>query len=103
MNLTGYLNRSIDGIFRRALRFSLTNPKECGFLIRAAALQKRAAEKRFRSEREGGPIPPFLIASIASRCNLHCAGCYARANHICADAAAGELSAARWGELFAEA
>lgn len=104
MNLTEYLNRAIEGIFRKALRCSLTNPRECRFLIQAAALQKRAARKRFQAEREGAPVSPFLIASVATRCNLHCAGCYARANHVCTDAAAaGELSAARWGELFAEA
>ena len=104
MNLTEYLSKSIDGIFRQALRFSLTNARESSFLIRAAALQRRAVRKRFQSEREGTVIPPFLIASIATRCNLHCAGCYARANHVCADAAAiGEMGAERWGELFAEA
>lgn len=104
MNLTEYLNISIDRIFRQTLRGSLTNARESSFLIRAMALQKGAAEKRLQSEQDGSPIPPFLIASIATRCNLHCAGCYARANHICADAAATEeLSAARWEELFAEA
>ena len=25
-------------------------------------------------------VPPFLICSIATTCNLHCKGCYARAN-----------------------
>lgn len=104
MNLTEYLNISIDRIFQQALRCSLTNARESSFLIRAMMLQGKAAERRLQSEREGDPIPPFLIASIATRCNLHCAGCYARANHVCADAAAAEeLSAARWGELFAEA
>lgn len=104
MNLTEYLGVSIDGLFGRALRFPLVQARESSFLIKAAALQKRAAQKRARSEREGKPIPPFLIASIATRCNLHCAGCYARANRACADAAAaGELSAERWRGLFAEA
>ena len=104
MNLTDYLNASIEGLFRTALGCTLTNPTEGRFLLRAAAAQKRAAGRRERAERQGSPIPPFLIASIATRCNLHCAGCYARANHACGDtAAAQELSAARWGELFAEA
>lgn len=99
-----YLNGSIDGIFRQALRFYLANTRESSFLIRAAALQRKAAEKRLQSEQRGDAIPPFLIASIATQCNLHCAGCYARANHVCTDAAAAEeLSAVRWGELFAEA
>ena len=104
MNLTEYLNISIERIFRQALRCSLTNARESSFLIRAMTLQRRAAEKRLQSEQGGHPIPPFLIASISTQCNLHCAGCYARANRICADAAvAGELSAARWEEIFEEA
>lgn len=104
MNLTGYLNASIKQIVWKAFFVSITNAKERRFLIRAAAAQKAAARKRLRSQREGGSIPPFLIASIATQCNLHCSGCYARANHACTDTAAGEeLSAARWGELFDQA
>lgn len=104
MNLTKYLNDSIDQIFREAVRASLTSAAERKFLLQAAGVQKQAAEKRSRSEREGVHIPPFLIASIATQCNLHCAGCYARANHACGDHADdAELTASRWGELFSEA
>lgn len=104
MNLTEYLSSAIERIFKDAMRASLSNTKESAFLLKAVGTQKKAARKRLRSEQEGNPIPPFLIASIATRCNLHCAGCYARANHVCGDqAAARELSAARWAELFREA
>lgn len=104
MNLTKYLSDSIDLIFQEAIRASISSAKERKFLIQTAGVQKKAAEKRSRSEREGNPVPPFLIASIATKCNLHCAGCYARANHACGDRAAKEeLSAARWGEIFSEA
>ena len=104
MNLTKYLSDSIDQIFRDAVRASLGCAAERKFLLQAAGVQKQAAEKRSRSEQDGTHIPPFLIASIATQCNLHCAGCYARANHACGDhAAAAELTAARWGELFSEA
>ena len=55
----------------------------------------------------GEHIPPFLIASITTRCNLHCKGCYARANHNCADSAAAEsaqlLSPDDWARIFDEA
>ncbi len=101
MNLTEYLNSSIDSVFRRALRSSIFHPRELGFLIRAAAVSRRAAKKRVRAAVSGG-IPPFLIASITTSCNLRCKGCYDRANHACSDPA-GELGAKRWGEIFAEA
>jgi MoaA/NifB/PqqE/SkfB family radical SAM enzyme len=104
MSLTKYLSDSIDLIFEEAIRASIGSARERKFLIQTAGVQKKAAEKRSRSEREGTPVPPFLIASIATKCNLHCAGCYARANHACGDRAAPrELSAERWGELFSEA
>ena len=104
MNLTEYLSDSIDLIFRDAVFSSAGDAREKKFLLRAAAMQKAAARKRLHSEREGTPVPPFLIASIATKCNLHCAGCYARANHACGDlAAAGELNTERWAQLFAEA
>ena len=38
--------------------------------------QKKAAAVRSRHEREGLLVPPVMIVSITSRCNLTCAGCY---------------------------
>ena len=46
------------------------------------------SEKMTRSkDAEGEHVPAFLIASITSSCNLHCAACYSRANHACSDSA----------------
>jgi len=38
--------------------------------------QKKAAAVRRRHEQEGLLVPPVMIVSITSRCNLACAGCY---------------------------
>jgi len=38
--------------------------------------QKKAAAVRTQHEKEGLLVPPVMIASITSRCNLACAGCY---------------------------
>lgn len=38
--------------------------------------QKKAASLRKHHEHEGLLVPPVMIASITSRCNLACAGCY---------------------------
>lgn len=104
MELTSYMNDAVGRIFREAMLSSRFAPKELAFLSRAAGAQKTAARKRSRAALDGNSVPPFLIASVATRCNLHCAGCYARANGACADGPAKEeLSAARWGELFREA
>ena len=49
-------------------------------------------------------MPSYLIASITSRCNLHCAGCYARSLSACDDGEPVEqMSAEEWGKVFAEA
>lgn len=67
-------------------------------------MQKAAAQKRSKSNERGISVPPFLIASIATKCNLHCAGCYARANRTCMDEPSKEeMSSERWGKLFSEA
>lgn len=103
MNLTEYMNSAIERLVKDAVRASLRNPKESAFLLRCTAAQKKAAEKRRRMEQSGTHIPPFLIASIASQCNLHCAGCYARANHSCGEKVGEELDADRWKQIFSEA
>ena len=104
MELTPYMNEAIGRIVKDAILSSRRNTKELRFLTQAAKMQRAAAQKRLQADAAGNPVPPFLIASVATRCNLHCAGCYARANHTCMDEAAkAELSAARWGELFGEA
>jgi MoaA/NifB/PqqE/SkfB family radical SAM enzyme len=38
--------------------------------------QRKAAAVRTRHEREGLLVPPVMIVSVTSRCNLVCAGCY---------------------------
>jgi len=38
--------------------------------------QRKAAAVRRRYERQGLLVPPVMIASVTSRCNLACAGCY---------------------------
>lgn len=38
--------------------------------------QRKAAAVRERHEREGLLVPPVVIVSVTSRCNLVCSGCY---------------------------
>jgi MoaA/NifB/PqqE/SkfB family radical SAM enzyme len=40
---------------------------------------KKAKRARVASEEKGLKVPPFLILSITSRCNLFCNGCFAAA------------------------
>lgn len=103
-NLTEYLNASVENLIRSAWQNTFSNPRESAFLTRMLMTQKSASKKRSESERAGLHVPPFLIASIATQCNLHCAGCYARANHSCKDdPLEEELSAESWKRIFRDA
>lgn len=102
--LTAYLGRGIEHLLKDAWKAAAHHPREAMFLLRYTLVAKQAQRKRRRLEQKGMHIPPFLIASITSSCNLRCAGCYARANHICCDHSAKPLlTVQRWGELFHEA
>ena len=73
-------------------------------MARFAAASRRASKTRLRYEEEGLHVPGFLLASITSRCNLHCAGCYARCIGSASDEAPAEqLTCGDWQKIFREA
>lgn len=103
-NLEEYLTSGVEWIVKDAIRTTLKNPKESTFLAKYALSSKKANRIRHKFEMEGDHIPPFLIASITSNCNLHCKGCYARANQACGDKEdKTQLSAGKWDNIFEEA
>ena len=107
INLQRHMADAIRRIMLKAYGNVLRNPLEArtvwrlhkGFL----KSEKRRAAIR---EQEGLDVPPFLICSIATACNLHCKGCYARSNGIAADSEAERkesLSPDQWKAIFEEA
>ena len=103
-NLQDYLANGVEIIVKDALRASLKNPKEILFLRRFSKHTRKANEIRQKYDEDGQNIPAFLIASITSSCNLHCTGCYSRANNACSDdAPLNQLSGEEWGDIFNEA
>lgn len=106
LNLEQYLTKGIENIVKSALKSTLDNPRESLFLARYALAAKKAARLRAEAEQSGEHIPGFLIASIAEQCNLHCFGCYARANHSCSDsddACQTGMAREEWSRIFGEA
>ena len=103
--LTTYMNQAIHGIVRQAVATAIGNPSELAFLIKFNQVRQKAQERRSSQEAEDGThVPPFLIASITSNCNLFCTGCYARANGICHDnSTKTPMPAAEWEALFSQA
>ena len=104
LNLSRFMNDGIKDIMDTAGRFYLGNRRGQAFVLHMASALRRGVKRRARHEQSGVHIPPFLIASIASSCNLHCAGCYARANGGCAqEESRPEMDPEDWRRVFSEA
>ena len=103
-DLQEYLTQGVEQVVKEAVKATLKNPKESVFMAKFAAASKAASRKRRKAEDMGEHIPPFLIASITSQCNLHCEGCYSRCNHATVDAApVKHLTGEEWLRIFDEA
>ena len=99
-----YLAEGVEAIVKDTLRATLRDPKESLFMARFAAASRKASDRRKKNEAEGLHIPSYLIASITSACNLHCAGCYSRANHATEDCTPQrQLTAEQWEDIFRQA
>ncbi len=103
-DLQEYLSRGVENFVADAVKATLKNPRESVFMLKFAAATAAASKKRKAAEAQGQHIPSFLIASITSQCNLHCAGCYSRCNNATVDAApVRQLTDEEWLKIFSEA
>ena len=103
-DIQSYMTRGVERVVGDIIKATFKNPKESAYMARFALASRTASKKRGRAEITGEHIPPFLIASITSQCNLHCAGCYSRCSHATQDAApVNQLTAEEWLRVFAEA
>ena len=99
-----YMTKGVERVVADAMKATLKDPRESAFMLKFAAASKAASKKRKNAEEAGEHRPPFLIASITSQCNLHCAGCYSRCNHATEDSEpVKQLSAEEWAKVFEEA
>ncbi|MCR5324072.1 MAG: radical SAM protein [Lachnospiraceae bacterium] len=103
-DIQSYMTQGVERVVADAIKATLKNPKESAYMTRFAIASKKASKKRRKAEDKGEHIPPFLIASITSQCNLHCAGCYSRCNHATTDAKpVKQLTGEEWSRIFDEA
>ena len=103
-NLQEYLANGVENIVKDAIYATFKNPKETLFLAKFAKSSAKATKIRNNYDEKGINIPVFLIASITSSCNLHCAGCYSRANSICSDETPqNQLTDNEWEYIFSQA
>ncbi len=103
-DLQSYLTRGVDKIVTDVVKATMKNPRESAFMLKFAAASAAASQKRKKTEEKGLHVPAFLIASITSKCNLHCAGCYSRCNHATVDTEpVSQLTGDEWLKIFSEA
>ena len=103
-DLQKHIGQGVEKIVADTVRATLKNPKESLFMARFAAASRKASAIRMEYEQNGLHVPGFLIASITSSCNLHCAGCYSRFNHATVDEEpVKQLSCEEWLRIFKEA
>ena len=99
-----YLAIGVEAILKDAVRASFKNPKETIFILKFSKSAKKATQIRQEYSEKGQNIPAFLIASITSSCNLHCTGCYSRANNACSDdEPVNQLTDDEWDDIFKQA
>ncbi|MBP5327518.1 MAG: radical SAM protein [Bacteroidales bacterium] len=106
-DLSAYMSESIRNIMGHAYLNVLSNPHEARFVARMQKVFIRSERRRKQVLKDDGlEVPPFLIASIATACNLQCKGCYARKNGIANDPGALQkttLSPLQWQTIFKDA
>jgi MoaA/NifB/PqqE/SkfB family radical SAM enzyme len=79
LDFSKILNGALSVLFKDAVRVALTNPSQAVFFLRTLRWQKKAAKIRAKWENQGIHVPPILVISVTSKCNLHCEGCYHQA------------------------
>ncbi|MFX1429537.1 MAG: radical SAM/SPASM domain-containing protein [Promethearchaeota archaeon] len=80
------------------------HPKSMYAMMRLAKAYRKSRKVRGEALFEGFKVPPFLILSITSNCNLKCAGCYAAATGtLCNQTTRKTLDLEQWTKIISEA
>ena len=103
IDLNKYMADAIKAIIKQATSAANFNIRELIYLTRFKKSATIAYKTREKYKEQGTHVPPFLIASITSTCNLFCSGCYARANNSCSSQDRELLAPDRYDKLFTEA
>ena len=99
-SLTKMLNKSIGYLLEDFIKIALSDFSSAKSIINIALKQKSTASIRNKYEEMGVHVPPFMITSITSSCNLKCKGCYDREKHHNCSC---EFNENQWSDIFLQA
>ncbi|MFX1390498.1 MAG: radical SAM/SPASM domain-containing protein [Promethearchaeota archaeon] len=105
---TTYINRTlkkVDPLMAKTfMPWILKHPKSMYAMLRLAKAYRKSRKVRGEELLKGLKVPPFLILSITSNCNLKCAGCYAAATGtLCSSKLKNSLNLEQWMRIIQEA
>jgi MoaA/NifB/PqqE/SkfB family radical SAM enzyme len=85
------------------LPFSIRHPRRFWAYGKLMRGYERARKVRKENRGQGLMVPPFMILSMTSRCNLQCAGCYAAAAGIVPEHSTSDLTLVQWRSIISQA
>ncbi len=100
LDYTQWFNEKFHLGLKQVLAFSLKNPGMAWFFAGKIARFYFASRRRQKWAAEGVQVPPMLIYSVTSECNLDCAGCYAKILHA---PKKGEFNAEKFADVIRQA
>ena len=59
------------------LPWAVSHPRYIRSFFRLRRVNEKAKKLRLKEKENGIVVPPFLILSVTSNCNLKCSGCFA--------------------------
>jgi MoaA/NifB/PqqE/SkfB family radical SAM enzyme len=105
---TNYINRTLKKVdpsmAKIFMPWILKHPKSMYAMMKLAKAYRKSRKIRAEELLKGLKVPPFLILSITSNCNLKCAGCYAAATGtLCNQKTRNTLDLEQWIKIIKEA
>ena len=100
LNYTDWFNEHFNIGLKQVLKFSLNYPRMAWFMAGKIVRFYFAGKRRQRWSDKGVQVPPMLIYSVTNRCNLDCAGCYAKLLHA---PQKGEFNAEKFADVIQQA
>jgi MoaA/NifB/PqqE/SkfB family radical SAM enzyme len=105
--IPGILERTVNSydpnLAKIILPWALRHPRYLRTFIRLRKIFKKSEQTRIKNRQAGVQVPPFMILSITSKCNLRCSGCYAEAAGNISSNDRAQLTLEQWHNIITEA